>query len=139
MLKEKIDLQAAGNLLTLMLLVLIVFEVVILDRIEKPSTSAELLESGKRYHAVVLGAAGLCLLLTRTRLGAWGGGGIQKFSRFMMWPIAIAFLYFAGVNFMGSDAVSMAVIAPASIFMSLLALRLTAGEGTPRDEEGGGG
>ena len=131
MLEEKINFQSAGNLLTILLLLLVVFQAIGLSQLGSVETA--MTRQSEIYQSVVLALAGLGLMLTRLRIGAVDRPWVIRVARVLMWPLALLLIYFAGVNFMGQSTMEKVVLAPGALFMALLAIRL-AGRGEIADD-----
>lgn len=130
MIKEKVDFHAAGNLLTVLLLMLVIFHLSVLSKL----VPDEIVWGGRSRNAedflffegLALGIAGFFLIVTRLRVSSMRGRWLTVSTRTIMWVMFIFFAINTVTNLMGRSVFEKAVFAPASLLMALLAFRLTA-------------
>ncbi len=130
MFKEKVDFQAAGNLLTVLLLMLLVFHLSVLgelipDKIVWGGRSRDA-DDFIFFEGLALGITGFFLIVTRLRIGNMHARWIAIFTRTIMWVMFVFFAIHTVTNLLGGSVFEKAVFAPASLFMALLAFRLAA-------------
>lgn len=130
MFKEKVDFHAAGNLLTALLLMLVVFHLSVLSNL----VPYEIVWGGRSrdaadflfFEGVALGIAGFFLIATRLRVSSLRARWIAVLTRTIMWVMFGFFAINTVTNLLGRSVFEKAVFAPASLFMALLAFRLAA-------------